>query len=118
MAAPEHRRLPLRDYDHLPLTALAYRIRSLTAEEISELLSYEREHANRAPAVRVLETRLAELAAGAQPTGHRQQDGPEWPGPPSGGSAVSPATTAPPPHPPPHGVPAQPGRPKGNQTAP
>jgi hypothetical protein len=108
MTAPERSSLPLRDYDHLPLSALAYRIRSLTAEEISQLLSYEREHANRLPVVQLLQTRLAELAAGAQPTGHRQQEGPEWPPPPSGRSPVSPATAAPPPHPPPHGGPREP----------
>ena len=91
MTAPEHNQLPLRDYDHLPLTALAYRIRPLTREEIEDLLRYEREHANRLPAVQVFETRLAELGAGAEPSGGERQDGPEWPAPPAGRSKVSPA---------------------------
>lgn len=47
MTAHEHSSLPLRDYDHLPLSAVGQRIRSLTAQQLGELLDYERRHANR-----------------------------------------------------------------------
>jgi hypothetical protein len=117
VTAPEHHQLPLRDYDHLPLTALAYRIRPLTREELEDLLRYEREHANRRPVVQVFESRLAELAAGAEPSGAESQDGPDRPAPPAGGSKVNPAQAGPPANPPPHGVPAEPGQPKADRQA-
>lgn len=34
--------LPLPDYDHLPIGGLESRVRSLTAEEVGDLLTYER----------------------------------------------------------------------------
>ncbi len=117
MTTPEHSSLPLHDYDHLPLTALAHRIRSLTADEISQLLRYERAHANRPAAVQVFQARLAELAAGAAPSGGRAQAGPEWPEPASSIPPRRPAA-APPAFPPPHGTPDQPARPKANRQAP
>jgi hypothetical protein len=118
MPASDHSSLPLPDYDHLALPALGHRVRSLTAEEISTLLSYEHEHANRPAAVQIFQARLAELKAGDSPSGGRQRVGPEWPEPPSAGSRVGPATAAPPSSPPPHGTPDQPARPKGNRQAP
>jgi len=64
----------------------------------------------------VLEHRLEQLGAGAEPT----------PGDPQGlrsehreghtGSPVSPATSPQPSGPPPHGTPDQPGKPKGDRT--
>lgn len=72
MTAPEHSALPLRDYDHLPLPALIYRIRSLTGEQIGQLLSYEREHASRLAAVEIFQARLAELESGQEPKANRQ----------------------------------------------
>jgi hypothetical protein len=118
VTVPDHEHLPLRDYDHLPLPSLAARIRSLTAEEIGQLLAYERAHANRLPAIEAMEHRLAELAAGAQPTPGHEQWGPDYPPPPHGDSPVRPQTAAPPASPPPHGVPAQPARPKGDRQVP
>jgi hypothetical protein len=118
MTGREHASLPLRDYDHLPLPSLAQRIRSLTADEIGQLLDYEREHANRLPAVQAMETRLSELESGATPSPGRAQTGPEWPEPPSADSPVNPARTAPPANPPPHGVPAQPAQPKADKQVP
>lgn len=118
MNVPDHHHLPLRDYDHLPLLSLAERIRSLTAEEIEQLLAYERAHANRLPAVRVMEDRLAELAAGATPTAGREQSGPDYPPPPHGEPPVRPQGAAPPAGPPPHGVPAQPAQPKADRQVP
>lgn len=115
MTAPEHSSLPLRDYDHLPTSAVAQRIRSLSAEELGQLLRYEREHADRLAVVQIIQARLAELEAGASPSGGSQQTGPDRPEPPSGGSPVTPATTGPPSFPPPHGTPDQPARPKADR---
>jgi hypothetical protein len=118
MTAPGRSSLPLRDYDHLPPPALANRIRSLTAEEISQLLSYEREHANRLPVVQLLQTRLAELAAGpSRPAtaSRRDRNGPRH-------RPAAPRSAQPRPHH--HRVgrrtasrPSR-GRPKGNQNTP
>jgi hypothetical protein len=118
MTAPEHRALPLRDYDHLPIPSLRQRIRPLTDEEIHQLLRYEEQHANRPAAVQALRTRLAELASGQSPTGGSEQIGPDWPESPSGGGPVSPATVAPPVSPPPHGNPAQPAKRKADKQIP
>jgi hypothetical protein len=118
MTAPEHRALPLRDYDHLPLASLRQRIRPLNGGEIHQLLLYEQEHANRPAAVQAMQTRLAELASGQAPTGGSQQIGPDWPESPSRDSLASPPKFAPPVSPPPHGNPAQPGKPKANRQTP
>ncbi|MER6980881.1 hypothetical protein ABT317_28905, partial [Streptomyces carpinensis] len=44
---PGRSTLPLPDYDQLPLGSLEGRVRSLSAEEVEELLAYERTHADR-----------------------------------------------------------------------
>jgi hypothetical protein len=118
MTAHEHSSLPLRDYDHLPLSAVGQRTRSLTAQQLGELLDYERGHANRPAVVQLMRDRLAELDAGAAPSGGSEQAGPDWPEPPSAGSAAGPRKTAPPAFPPPHGTPDQPARPKADRQAP
>ena len=115
MTAADRGGLPLRDYDHLPLSSLAQRIRSLTADELTQLLIYEREDANRPLAIQIFRHRQNELAAGEPPTGGRQQAGPDWPEPAAGGSSVGPQTAGPPISPPPHGEPAQPAKPKGDR---
>lgn len=117
MVQPEHSDLPLRDYDHLPVSAVAQRIRSLTDGQLGQLLDYERAHAGRPAVVQVMQVRLAELQAGAEPTGGRQQTGPDWP---RSAATERPADSAPtsegpPSFPPPHGNPAQPARPKANK---
>lgn len=114
---PQHGDLPLRDYDHLPTAAVGQRIRSLAPDQLGQLLDYERRHANRPAVTQVMQARMAELEAGAVPSGGGQQSGPEWPEPPSADSAAGPQTTGPPSSPPPHGNPAQPGQPKGNKQA-
>lgn len=78
MTAPEHDDLPLRDYDHLPLSAVAQRIRSLTVDQIGQLLDYEHAHAARPAVEQLMQVRRAELRAGAEPTGGREQTGPDW----------------------------------------
>jgi hypothetical protein len=54
--------LPLEDYDHMTLTALRSRIRSLDAAQLVQLREYEQAHANRLPVVKAFDTRLAKLA--------------------------------------------------------
>jgi len=110
VTSPEHDDLPLRDYDHLPLSAVAQRMRSLTADQIGQLLDYERAHAARPAVEQLMQVRRAELLAGAEPTGGREQTGPDWP---ESAAARRPAdsgqtTAGPPSFPPPHGTPAQP----------
>ena len=61
--------LPLPDYDHLPMAGLIQRIRSLDADQLKALDAYEREHGNRLPVTEAFRARLAELAAGAEPSG-------------------------------------------------
>jgi hypothetical protein len=59
-----HDELPLEDYDHMTLTALRSRIRSLDAAQLVQLREYEQAHANRLPVVKAFDTRLAKLAKG------------------------------------------------------
>lgn len=115
MTSPEHADLPLRDYDHLPAAAVAQRIRSLTADQLSQLLRYESAHANRPAVTQIMRARMAELEAGATPSSGGQQAGPDWPERPSAGPETGPETVGPPSFPPPHGNPAQPARPKANK---
>jgi hypothetical protein len=111
-----HGDLPLADYDHLPVGALEHRIRGLSAEELEELLRYEREHANRPPVVQLFSARLGQLARGGTPSpGGGADVRPEQPEPPAGGSPVTPDTSAEPIHPPPHGTPSTRGKPKGDR---
>ncbi|MEV5439343.1 hypothetical protein AB0K80_25525 [Streptomyces sp. NPDC052682] len=115
MADPARNTLPLPDYDHLPIGGLESRVRSLSADEVEELLAYERSHGDRVPVVELLANRLEQLRAGAQPTSGdpgalrpEQREG-------HAGSAVSPATSPEPFSPPPHGTPDQFGKPKGDR---
>lgn len=106
--------LPIPDYDHLPVTGLGHRIRSLSADQVGTLLTYEQAHGNRLPVVQVLQTRLTELADGAEPSdGDASGLAPELAtGGDPGGSAVSPQTQGPAINPPSHGVPTNPAQPR------
>ena len=117
MAEPRRDNLALPDYDHLPEAALGHRIRSLSADQLSDLLKYEEAHANRPAVVIAFRVRLDELATGGEPSGGSLGTGPEWPELPSDHPHSGPATAAPPGSAPPHGDPAQPARPKGNRPA-
>src|SRR5437764_104965 len=55
--------------DHLPLGGLISRIRTLDADGLQTLLTYEQAHANRAPVVTAMQNRLSSLREGAQPSG-------------------------------------------------
>ena len=118
MSAPKHASLPLADYDHLPVSAVGQRIRSLPADDVIALLEYEGAHAARPAVLEIMRARLDELRAGAQPSGGTGQGGPDRPGPASATPAARPETTAPPASPPPHGVPSQPAQPKGDRQVP
>ena len=105
---------PLPGYEGMQLGMLRHRIRSLQEEELRRLIAYEREHAARTGVLEVLTTRLEALEQGAEPSEGDQDFQPEAAPPPDGGSPVGPASAAPQSNPPPHGVPAQPARPKGD----
>lgn len=107
--------LALPDYDQLPTGSLQHRVRSLTLDQVEQLLDYERGHGDREGVKQVLAARLTELDAGAQPSPGSQETRPESPGPPRRGSPVGPNTAGPPANPPPHGDPAQPARPKADR---
>lgn len=110
---PSRDALPIPDYDHLPVTGLAHRIRSLEAEQVDRLISYERAHGERLPVLQVLETRLQELADGATPSGGDAAGlAPAQAPAPEGGSKVSPDTQGPVQNPPSQGVPTNPAQPR------
>ncbi|UXA16108.1 hypothetical protein [Mycobacterium sp. SMC-4] len=64
----EQHELPIPDYDQLAIGDLQHKIRSLTAEELGEVLNHEAGHAARVPVLEILEARQRELEAGAQPS--------------------------------------------------
>jgi hypothetical protein len=111
---PEHDTLPLPDYDHLPVSGLASRIRTLDRPGLQRLLEYERAHAHRLQVVTIMENRLAELEQGAQPSGGDPAADftSEASYPAAGGSKVSEATSGPPMNPPTAGDPTNPAQPR------
>lgn len=110
---PNHDELPLPDYDHLPLGSLQARIRSLDPAGVQALLSYEQAHGDRLPVVQVLQRRLEDLEAGAEPTdGDPTAQTPETGDAPQGGSQVSPETQGPPQNAPTGGDPTNPTQPR------
>ena len=93
--APRHDELPLPDYDHLPIGSVASRIRSLDADGLKALLTYERAHGDRLPVVQVLSRRLDALRSGeAEPSGgDPSAPQPEHAPPADSGSPGNPATS-------------------------
>lgn len=108
MSDEEH--LPIEDYDHLPEGSLQHKIRSLTAEELQQVLDYERRHANRLPVEQLLSERLRQLEAGATPSPGDADTSPERPEASHRGSTVSPDSAAEPGTPLRHGVSEQTAR--------
>ena len=109
----EHDQLPLPDYDHLPVDGLTSRIRTLDAAGLETLLEYERAHADRLPVTEAMQARLAELAAGAEPSGGsplgatpEKVDGPPVP------RETTMTSNAPQQNPPSHGDPTNPAQPR------
>ncbi|GAA3736406.1 hypothetical protein HDA32_001370 [Spinactinospora alkalitolerans] len=117
---PERNRndLAIPDYEHLPMGTLQHRVRSLSEEQMRELIGYEEAHGKRTPVLEMLEQRLTQLTEGARPSPGSQENRPETPPAPQGGSSVSGGGVSPPTSAPPHGVPAQPARPKGDDPKP
>ncbi|MDT0302545.1 hypothetical protein [Streptomonospora wellingtoniae] len=105
---------PIAGYEGLPVGTLQHRVRALTQEQMRDLIGYEAAHADRPQVLEILRSRLRELENGAEPTGGDQDFHPETPQAARGGSRVGTGGQAPPGNPPPHGVPAQPAKPKGD----
>ncbi|OLF15557.1 hypothetical protein [Actinophytocola xanthii] len=88
-----HEELPLADYDQLAIGDLRHRIRSLDEGQLRAVLDHERAHGNRVPVLELLDARLADLTAGAEPSPGDPARAPEVSGT-SGGSPVQPSTAA------------------------
>lgn len=113
MTSPDRADLPLPDYDHLPFASLVQRIRTLDAPGLRQVLDYERAHGDRLPVTQAVEQRLAELDAGAQPSGGSPLGStPEKAGAPDAPRDLSMPTDAPPNNPPSHGDPTNPAQPR------
>lgn len=106
---------PLPDYDELSVGELEHRVRSLSHSELTDLITYEREHAARTPVIELLTARRQQLEAGAEPSPGGSPPPPAHGEGAAGRSPVSPAGAGEPVHPPPHGTPDQPGSPKGDR---
>jgi hypothetical protein len=85
--------LPLPDYDQLNLGNLRHRIRSLDEDSLRTVLNHECAHAARVPVLEILEARLRELEAGAEPSPGDPSRAPRVEGTP-GGSPVQQSTAA------------------------
>ncbi|MGE2833355.1 hypothetical protein [Mycobacterium sp. SMC-4] len=85
--------LPIPDYDQLSIGNLQHRIRSLTEEQLTTVLTHEAGHAARVPVLEILEARLRELEGGAEPSGGDPRRAPGVQSTP-GGSPVQESTAA------------------------
>jgi hypothetical protein len=56
--------LPLTNYDDLTIASLRARLRNLSADQLAQLVDYEKSHANRADVIQMFERRIAKLAEG------------------------------------------------------
>ncbi|GAA4794451.1 hypothetical protein GCM10023200_33050 [Actinomycetospora chlora] len=90
------------DFDHATVDTVKHRIRSLERADVQGLLDHEQAHSSRMPVIEVLRTRLAELDAGATPSGGDQSEARE--SGTSHGSPVSPDGAAQPGPPDRHGL--------------
>jgi hypothetical protein len=97
-------RLPVPDFDHLPLPSVTHRIRSLDRDQVEQLIEHEERHGARLPVLEVLRTRRDELAAGATPSGGDQSDVHPETGATAHGSPVDPSSAAEPGPPDRHGL--------------
>lgn len=95
--------LPLPDFDQMALGDVRHRIRALDTAALQTLLNHEAGHAARVPILEILEARLRELDAGAQPSPGDPRKAPDVDST-AGGSPVQQATAAEPGTPLRHGV--------------
>jgi len=56
--------LPVSNYDDLTIASLRARLRNLSADQLAQLVDYEKSHANRPDVVQMFERRIAKLAEG------------------------------------------------------
>ena len=63
-AATAAGQLPVPNYDDLSVASLRARLRNLSADQIGQLIDYEKGHAGRAEVISMFERRLAKLAEG------------------------------------------------------
>jgi hypothetical protein len=63
-AAAPAAELPVPNYDDLSIASLRARLRNLSAEQLSQLIEYEKGHAGRADVITMFERRIAKLAEG------------------------------------------------------
>lgn len=56
--------LPLANYDDLTIASLRARLRNLSADQLGQLIEYEKSHAGRADVITMFERRVAKLAEG------------------------------------------------------
>jgi hypothetical protein len=56
--------LPVQNYDDLTIASLRARLRNLSADQLTQLVDYEKSHANREDVVQMFERRIAKLAEG------------------------------------------------------
>jgi hypothetical protein len=61
-ASEESAALPLPNYDELSIASLRARLRNLSADQLTALISYEKSHADRADVISMFERRIAKLA--------------------------------------------------------
>jgi hypothetical protein len=64
VAATAAGQLPVPNYDDLSVASLRARLRNLSADQIGQLIDYEKGHAGRADVITMFERRLAKLAEG------------------------------------------------------
>ena len=53
--------LPLANYDELSVASLRARLRNLSVEQLTQLIEYEKEHADRADVITMFERRVAKI---------------------------------------------------------
>lgn len=56
--------LPLANYDELTIPSLRARLRNLSADQLIQLIGYEKSHANRPEVISMFERRIVKLAEG------------------------------------------------------
>jgi hypothetical protein len=56
--------LPLANYDELTVPSLRARLRNLSADQLGQLIAYEKSHADRADVITMFERRVTKLAEG------------------------------------------------------
>jgi hypothetical protein len=56
--------LPLANYDALTIASLRARLRNLSADQLTQLIDYEKGHANRADVITMFERRITKLNLG------------------------------------------------------